>query len=194
MKTLMAALVTALLITLAPEAARAGDETAPVAADVPEPTPSASAPTDTDAPEAEPSADPEPSPSATPEPSPTPTAPEGQRAVTVSRAVAGGTACDPEQVRVVPSVGFGQRAGAPVAVDLLVSTTALEACTLLPDEAGLIAVVSDGGTAVWRCTRSRIGSESHWPRPTIVWPLLVAWLPFARARAMCDCGCAPRGA
>lgn len=81
----------------------------------------------------------------TPEPAPTVGAQES-----VDLTIAAGTEpCDPEQVRITPVVPDGQRVGEAVAVDLLVSTTQEQACTLTPGDADVVAVVRDGGTAVW---------------------------------------------
>lgn len=60
-----------------------------------------------------------------------------------------GTACDAEDVRIVPSVRPDQRAGEPVDVDLIVSTTSTKACTLTLRPNDVLAVISAGSTAVW---------------------------------------------
>jgi hypothetical protein len=57
--------------------------------------------------------------------------------------------CDPELVRITPTVPADQRARAAVRIELLVSTTATQGCTLDPDESDLVAVISSGDTAVW---------------------------------------------
>lgn len=104
-----------------------------------------------------PTAAPTASTSADTEPSPEP-APTSEPATDVSVSLASsGTPCDPEQVRITPSVPREQRAGEAVRVDLLVSTTATEACTLEPGDAELVAVVSSGKTAVWDSSVCRTG-------------------------------------
>ncbi len=60
-------------------------------------------------------------------------------------------ACDPQQVRITPTVPARQRAGAEVTIELVVSSTA-EACTLEPDDADLIAVINANGGPVWDST------------------------------------------
>jgi hypothetical protein len=62
-------------------------------------------------------------------------------------------ACDPQAVRVTPTVPTGQRAGASVAINLVLSTTEKAPCTLTPSDADMIAVISAGGDTVWDSTR-----------------------------------------
>lgn len=62
------------------------------------------------------------------------------------------TACDPEKVRVTPTVREGQLAKGPVDIELVVSSTQAEACTLQPDDAEAIAVISANDTAIWDST------------------------------------------
>lgn len=97
-------------------------------------------------------------PTAAPKPSATPTASatvaptsatDGVVDVTL---VSSTTACDPEQVRVTPSVRPGQRADGPVDVGLVVSSTARKACTLEPKDAELLAVIDANGTPIWDST------------------------------------------
>ena len=66
-----------------------------------------------------------------------------------------GSACDPQAVRITPSVPVEQQAGGDVTIDLVVSSAGAEACTLEPDDADLIAVISSGGEVVWDSTRCR---------------------------------------
>ena len=87
----------------------------------------------------------DPAPSATASAS---TEPESGDLVPVSLPSAQGS-CAPENVRIVPSVADGQRSGAPVAIDLLVSTVDGSGCVLTPEEAELLVVISSGGTAVF---------------------------------------------
>ncbi len=66
-------------------------------------------------------------------------------------------ACDPQKVRVEPTIPTGQPAGATVRINLVVSSTQQGPCTLKPSDADLIAVISANGTAVWdstQCTSS----------------------------------------
>lgn len=89
------------------------------------------------------------SPSTSPEPSPEPT-----DLVPVALSAAEG-ACAAENVRIVPSVADGQRAGEPVTVDLLVSTVDGSGCVLTPEHAELLVIISSGGTPVFDSTVCR---------------------------------------
>lgn len=106
-----------------------GDDDPPVVAPAPEPssTTSASASATTAAPESGASA---------------------QQDVTV-RLTSADAACDPETVRMSPTVPPGQDAGGAVRVELTVSTSAEKGCTLDPADTDLVAVISSGDTAVW---------------------------------------------
>ena len=73
---------------------------------------------------------------------------DGDGETTVSLA-SSGTACQAEDVRIVPSVRADQRAGESVDLDLVVSTTSTKACTLTLGADDVLAVVSAGKTAVW---------------------------------------------
>lgn len=113
-----------------------------------------------------PTAAPTPTATASPEPAPTVGAQESLPQVTIE---AGSASCDPEQVRIVPVVPSGQRAGEAVAVDLLLSTTQEQACTLKPGEADIVAVVRDGDVAVWDSSvcrapmlESSVGLSPRW--------------------------------
>lgn len=61
-------------------------------------------------------------------------------------------ACDPQKVRITPSIPTDQLAGSPVAIDLVVSTSQKGPCTLQPSDADVIAVISAGDTPVWDST------------------------------------------
>jgi len=74
---------------------------------------------------------------------------DGPVQVTLS---AGTTACDPQQVRVTPTVPADQQAGGEVEIDLVMSTTAEASCTLSPSDADLIAIISANDKAVWDST------------------------------------------
>lgn len=98
---------------------------------------------------------PGPTPSSTPEPSASAPSTEAEpdpepasQTATVTLA-APSADCDPEQVRITPSVAEGQEAGDDVAIDLVVSTTSSTPCTLKPADAALVAVISAGDTAIW---------------------------------------------
>jgi hypothetical protein len=68
--------------------------------------------------------------------------------VTVS--LSSGTApCDPDKVRVSPSVKSGQYAGADVDVSMIVSTTQKDPCTLTAKAADLLVVISANKSPVW---------------------------------------------
>ena len=62
------------------------------------------------------------------------------------------TACDPQKVRVTPTVAGGQLTRGPVDIGLVVSSTEKSSCTLQPDDADTIAVISANGTAIWDST------------------------------------------
>lgn len=62
------------------------------------------------------------------------------------------TPCDPEKIRITPSVRSGQLTKGPVDIGLVVSSTQAKACTLTPEDAEAIAVISANGTAIWDST------------------------------------------
>lgn len=66
--------------------------------------------------------------------------------------VAGTTPCNPEDVRITPSVRPGQLTKGPVDIGLVISSTQTTACTLQPDDADTVAVISANGTPVWDST------------------------------------------
>jgi len=57
--------------------------------------------------------------------------------------------CDPEKVRVSPSVKSGQYVGADVDVSMIVSTTQKDPCILDAKAADLLVVISANKSAVW---------------------------------------------
>ena len=63
------------------------------------------------------------------------------------------TACDPQTVRITPTVPVEQPAGGEVTVELVVSSAETKPCTLEPDDADLIAIISANGGPVWDSTR-----------------------------------------
>ncbi len=92
----------------------------------------------------------------TPTASPTPTAPpvpevqvNGIVDVALTTAT---TACDPEKIRITPTVKGGQLTKGPVDIGLVISSTDTAACTLQPDDADAIAVISANGTPIWDST------------------------------------------
>ena len=83
----------------------------------------------------------------------TPTAPEPKVNGLVDVAlVRAAKPCDPVQVRITPTVRPGQLNAGPVDVGLVISSTAEQACTLTPEDADAIAVISANGTAIWDST------------------------------------------
>lgn len=82
---------------------------------------------------------------ATPVPAPT----DGVLSVNLVSAT---RACDPEKIRVTPTVKSGQLTKAPVVVGLVVSSTETKACTLTPSGADLLVVISANKVAVWDST------------------------------------------
>lgn len=65
--------------------------------------------------------------------------------------------CDPQQVRIVPTVKSGQLTKGRVLIGLVVSSTSSRPCSLTADEADAIAVISANGTAVWDSTVCKEG-------------------------------------
>ncbi len=83
--------------------------------------------------------------SATPEPAPT----EGALSVKLTSAT---RSCNPEKIRVTPTVKSGQLVKEPVDIGLVVSSTEKAACTLTPAVADLLVVISANKVAVWDST------------------------------------------
>lgn len=101
-------------------------------------------------------------PAAQPKATATPTAPatpstaaavDGTVPVTL---VSASRACDPEKVRMSPTVKPGQFAKGPVEIGLVVSSTEKTACTLTPADAELVAVISSNKTAIWDSTLCKV--------------------------------------
>ena len=66
-------------------------------------------------------------------------------------------ACDPQKVRITPSVPADQRSGSSVQINLVISSTQKGPCTLQPSDADVIAVISTNDKPVWDstlCTKS----------------------------------------
>lgn len=66
--------------------------------------------------------------------------------------VSASRACDPEKIRMTPTVEPGQFTKAPVEIGLVVSSTEKTACTLTPADADMVAVISANKTAIWDST------------------------------------------
>lgn len=101
----------------------------------------------------EPETAPKPTPSADPTTEPTAELPDGTVPVTLSAAAG---ACDPESVRISPTVPPDQTAGGPVRIDLAVSSTSAEPCTLEASEADLVTVIARDGSPVYDSTGCRV--------------------------------------
>jgi hypothetical protein len=70
--------------------------------------------------------------------------------------VSGSRACDPEKIRITPTVEPGQLTKGPVTIGLVVSSTEKTACTLSPADADLVAVISANKTAIWDSTVCKV--------------------------------------
>lgn len=93
---------------------------------------------------------------AAPPTSAAPTAPEVQTDGVVDVALTtSARACDPEKVRITPTVNPGQLTKGSVAIGLVVSSTETKACTLQPGDAQTIAVISANDTPIWDSTVCR---------------------------------------
>ncbi len=66
--------------------------------------------------------------------------------------VSGSSACDPESIRMTPSVADGQKARQAVAIDLSIGSTSAKPCTFTADGTDLLVVISAGKTAIWDST------------------------------------------
>jgi len=87
---------------------------------------------------AEPTAQPTSAATSAPTTPPTTAPPADQVPVAIETAA---TVCEPENVRIVPSVAAGQEAGAPVRIDLMVTALDGKACTFRPKADEMLAVV-----------------------------------------------------
>ena len=111
---------------------------------------------DGDEPKAEPTSTKTTTPSASPTPTPPPL-PSVQIDGLVDVALVSATqACDPEKVRVTPTVKPHQLTKGPVEIGLVVSSAETKACTLQPEDAETIAVISANGTPIWDSTVCRV--------------------------------------
>ena len=84
-------------------------------------------------------------------PAPTQAAPVVDGIVRVTL-VSASRPCDPEKIRMMPTVQPGQFTKAPVKIGLVVSSTEKTACTLTPADADMVAVISANKTAIWDST------------------------------------------
>ena len=97
----------------------------------------------------DPQATPEPTAAATGAPTPVAAPTDGVLSVNLASAP---RSCDPEKVRITPTVKSGQRTKAAVDIGLVVSSTDSKACTLTPSAADLLVVISANKVAVWDST------------------------------------------
>lgn len=93
-----------------------------------------------------------PRPSATPSPTAAATPVAAVDGIVDVRLVSAGKPCDPERIRITPTVTSGQLTKGPVSIGLVVSSTESAACTLEPSDADLLAVISANGTPVYDST------------------------------------------
>jgi hypothetical protein len=86
---------------------------------------------------------------ATPSPTPKPAPTDGTTTVALS---SDSSACNPESIRINPSVPDGQHTRGPVDVDLTISSTSKTPCTFTAVSADVLVVISAGKTAIWDST------------------------------------------
>jgi len=84
-------------------------------------------------------------------------------------------ACDPEKVRVTPSVPNGQFINSSVEVSLIVSSTQKKACTFDAKTADLLVVISANDSAIWD---SSVCKDSFLAEPVTISP---EWATVAKA-------------
>ncbi len=90
---------------------------------------------------------------ATPTSTPTATqAPAATNGITNVALTTGSEACDPETIRITPTVRPGQHTRGPVTIALLISSTSTKACTFTARSSDLLVVISAGKTPVWDST------------------------------------------
>lgn len=94
--------------------------------------------------------------------------------ISVKLAAATG-ACDPEKIRVTPSVANGQFINSPVKVSLIVNSTQTNACTLDAKTADLLVVISANDSAIWD---SSVCKDSFFAEPVTISP---DWATVAKA-------------
>ena len=86
---------------------------------------------------------------ATSSPTPAPAPADGTTTVALA---AGSKVCDPESVRITPSVPDGQKTRGSVDIDLTISSTSKTSCTFNESTSDLLVVISAGKTAIWDST------------------------------------------
>ena len=91
------------------------------------------------------------SPAPTATPSPTPESAPTDGTTTVELATSS-KPCQPESIRITPTVPSGQHTRDAVDVDLAISSTATRACTFTAQSSDLLAIISAGKTAIWDST------------------------------------------
>ncbi len=93
-------------------------------------------------------------PASSPTPAPTEASemPEGTVPASLTT---GDSACDPQTVRITPSVPADQTAGADVTVALTISTSSSTACVLEASASELVVVIDDGSSPVYDSTSCR---------------------------------------
>lgn len=96
--------------------------------------------------------DPKPTAKATVATTPAPTVAAPVNGIIDVTLVSASRPCDPEKIRMTPTVVPGQFTKAPVTIGLVVSSTEKTACTLTPEHADMVAVISANKTAIWDST------------------------------------------
>ncbi len=100
-------------------------------------------------------------PKVTSAPTPTPAV----NPVTEAKLAAATKRCDPEKVRIQPSVKGGQYSGEPVDMSFMLSTTQKESCTFDAEAASLLIVINANGSAIWD---SSVCQEALFPEPVTI--------------------------
>ena len=90
-----------------------------------------------------------PAPTATPSPTPEPAPTDGTTTVALA---SGSKECNPESIRITPSVPDGQKTRGSVDIDLTISSTSKKPCTFTESSSDLLVVISAGKTAIWDST------------------------------------------
>ena len=98
-------------------------------------------------------------------------------------------ACDPQQIRITPTVRSGQPTKAAVAIGLVVSSTSSSACTLRPKDADVVAVISANGTPIWDSTVCKVSLLDDPVAVTPQWASLVRVQWTGRGSGS---GCSPK--
>ena len=88
-------------------------------------------------------------PTATPTPTPKPAPTAGTTTVALA---SGSKACDPESIRITPTVPDDQKTRGTVDIDLTVSSASKKPCSFTAGSSDLLMVISAGKTAIWDST------------------------------------------